>query len=359
MRAALGLAERNLGRVWPNPSAGCLLVRDGRVIARGWTQPGGRPHAEIEALTRAGTDARGATVYVSLEPCCHFGRTPPCTDALLQAGVARVVYAVEDPDPRVSGRGAATLREAGIRVDGGLLAVEAHAVNEGFFRRLHDGRPMITLKLATSLDGRIAVQGGRSRWITGAEARASAHLMRARHDAVMIGIGTALADDPMLTCRLPGAEDRSPLRIVADGRLRLPLTAELVRTASDYPTWLLALEPLDGPRAEAFEAAGVRIIACPSDESGLLDLTAGLRLLGDAGLTRVLVEGGATLAAGLLRRDLVDRIAWFRAPSVIGGDGHPAAEAFGIADPAAAPRFRAERVLRLGADLLETLVRDG
>lgn len=353
MRAALALAERNLGRVWPNPSAGCVVVRGGDVVARGWTQPGGRPHAEVEALGRAGAAARGATVYVSLEPCCHWGRTPPCTDALTGAGVARVVYAVDDPDPRVQGKGAARLRAAGVAVTAGVLADEAEALNEGFFRRMRDGRPMVTLKVATSLDGRIATHSGASRWITGPLARERAHLMRARHDAVMVGIGTAIADDPLLTCRLPGLEDRQPVRVVVDGRLRLPLTAKLVRGAAVAPVWLVTLPDADAARARAYEECGVTVIRVDPREPGTIDMADAMAALGARGLTRVLVEGGGRLAATLLRDDLVDHLAWFRAPAVIGGDGIPAAVAFGIDRPDQAPRFERAAVADLDGDLLE------
>ncbi len=354
MRAALALADRNLGRVWPNPSAGCVVVRGGHVVGRGWTQPGGRPHAEVEALARAGDAARGATVYVSLEPCCHWGRTPPCTDALTGAGVARVVYAVDDPDPRVQGKGAARLREAGIEVASGVLAREATDLNEGFFRRLRDGRPMVTLKLATSLDGRIATHTGASQWITGPEARARAHLLRARHDAVMVGIGTALADDPLLTCRLPGLTDRHPVRIIVDSRLRLPLTSRLVQDAASAPVWLLSLPDVDAGRRRVFEECGVRVIAVAPNEPGTIDMPGAFAVLAEHGLTRVLVEGGGRLAATLLRDDLVDHLQWFRAPSIIGGDGVAAAVAFGIDTPDTAPRFLGQDVVELAEDVLET-----
>ncbi|MFQ3623345.1 MAG: bifunctional diaminohydroxyphosphoribosylaminopyrimidine deaminase/5-amino-6-(5-phosphoribosylamino)uracil reductase RibD, partial [Acetobacteraceae bacterium] len=231
MRAALALARRGLGSVAPNPAVGCILVREGRVVGRGWTQPGGRPHAETEALRRAGAEARGATAYVTLEPCCHWGRTPPCTDALIAAGIARAVVALRDPDPRVNGEGLDRLRAAGIAVTEGVLAAEAAELNAGFLSRIRAGRPLVTLKLATTLDGRIAAASGESRWITGAAARRLAHGLRARNDAVMVGSGTALSDDPALTVRVPGLVPPGhpgPVRIVADGRLRLPLTSVLV-----------------------------------------------------------------------------------------------------------------------------------
>ena len=215
MRAALALARRGLGNAWPNPAVGCVLVKEGRVIGRGWTQPGGRPHAETEALRRAGDAARGATAYVTLEPCSHHGRTPPCCEALAEAGIARVVMAMRDPDPRVNGRGLAMLRGAGIAVEEGLLEAEARALNAGFFRRIQAGMPVVTLKLASTLDGRIATASGESRWITGAAARREVHALRARHDAILVGSGTVLADDPDLTCRIPGMERVPMLRVVA------------------------------------------------------------------------------------------------------------------------------------------------
>ncbi|MGY4803023.1 bifunctional diaminohydroxyphosphoribosylaminopyrimidine deaminase/5-amino-6-(5-phosphoribosylamino)uracil reductase RibD, partial [Teichococcus aerofrigidensis] len=215
MRAALALAARGLGNTWPNPAVGCVIVKEGVVVGRGWTAPGGRPHAETEALRRAGAAARGATAYVTLEPCCHWGRTPPCADALIAAGVARVVVAMQDPDPRVDGAGLRRLREAGIAVASGMLEAEARALNAGFLKRLASGLPLLTLKLATTLDGRIATRAGESQWITGPAARRAAHALRGRHDAVLVGSGTALADDPDLTCRLPGFAPVPTVRVVA------------------------------------------------------------------------------------------------------------------------------------------------
>jgi diaminohydroxyphosphoribosylaminopyrimidine deaminase/5-amino-6-(5-phosphoribosylamino)uracil reductase len=353
MRAALALAARGLGRTWPNPTVGCVLVRDGLVVGRGWTQPGGRPHAETEALARAGDAARGATAYVSLEPCAHTGKTPPCADALIAAGIRRVVAAVEDPDPRVSGRGLAMLRAAGIRVDSGLCAEEAADLNAGFFLRVREGRPLVSLKLATSLDGRIATHAGESQWITGEAARRRAHLLRATHDAILVGTGTALADDPELTCRLPGLEERSSVRVVLDRALRLPDSAKLLATARAVPTWIVTAAGGDATRRVALQRAGVEVIEAPAS-SGQLTLTAALGALGARGITRLLAEAGSTLAASLLRDDLVDRISWFRAASVIGGDGLPAAQAFGVEWLADAKRFERVDVETLGADALET-----
>ena len=347
-------AEGGLGAVWPNPAVGCVILGAGRIVGRGWTQPGGRPHGETEALARAGAAARGATAYVSLEPCCHWGRTPPCTEALIAAGIARVVLPVEDPDPRVCGQGVARLRAAGIVVATGLCAAEAAEINAGFFLRVREGRPLVTLKLATTIDGRIATHTGESRWITGAAARARAHALRASHDAVMVGVGTALADDPLLTCRLPGLAHRSPVRLVVDSRLRLPLTSRLVAGAREAPTWVLTRHGGEAARAAAFRGCGVDLVELPGGGGAGVDLAAALAALGQRGLTRVLVEGGGQLAAALLAAGLVDRLAWFRAPALIGGDGIAAIAGFGLDRLAAAPRFERTDIAELGDDVLET-----
>ncbi len=357
MALALALAGRGLGTVAPNPAVGCVLVKDGAVVGRGWTQKGGRPHAETEALRHAGAAARGATAYVSLEPCAHHGETGPCAEALVAAGIARCVAAMEDPDPRVAGRGLQFLREAGIEVTLGPCAAEAEALNAGFLARVRTGRPLVTLKLATTLDGRIATHTGESRWITGGAARAWAHLLRARHDAVLVGSGTVAADDPSLDCRLPGLEGASPVRVVAAGRLALPLTARLVATAKAQPTWIAMLPSAPEERRDALETAGVVALEVEADADGYLDLAALLGALGGRGITRVLCEGGSRIAAALLRAGLVDRLVWFRAPCMIGGDGVPAAEAFGIDVLAAAPVFRRTSVRPVGDDICETYVR--
>lgn len=359
MRAALALARRGLGNVWPNPAVGCVIARDGRILGRGWTQPGGRPHAETEALARAGAAAQGAitqgaTAYVTLEPCCHWGRTPPCTDALIAAQVGRVVVAVGDPDPRVAGGGLARLRKAGIAAEAGLCEAEAAEVNAGFFQRIRLGRPLVTLKLATSLDGRIATAAGESRWITGPPARDYAHLLRATHDAVLVGTGTALADDPQLTCRLPGLDQRSPVRVVLDRQLRIPPAARLVAEARQVPTWLVTLPAADPARRQALRDAGVEIIAAQPDDSGRIDLAGALGLLGGRGLTRLLVEGGGQLAAALLRAGLVDRLVWLHAPLLLGGNGVPAVGALGLGALADAPRFERLSSETIGADVLTT-----
>ena len=352
MRAALALARRGLGAAWPNPAVGCVIADAGRVVGRGWTQPGGRPHAETEALRRAGAGARGAAAYVSLEPCSHWGRTPPCADALILAGVRRVVVAIEDPDPRVAGSGIARLRAAGIAVETGLCAEEAAEINAGFLTRQRLGRPLVTLKLATSLDGRIATRTGASQWITGRPARERGQALRADHDAIMVGTGTVLADDPQLTCRLPGLGHRSPIRVVLDRRLRIPLRARLIAGARQTPTWVLTLASADPARREAFLAAGASLIDADPDPAGRIDLAAALAALGRRGITRLLVEGGAHLAAALLRAGLVDRLAWFHAPLLIGADGTPAIAALGLDTLAGAPGFVPVSIEAVGDDML-------
>ena len=357
MDAALALARRGLGTTWPNPAVGCVLVHNGRVVGRGWTAPGGRPHAETIALAQARLAARGATAYVTLEPCSHHGQTPPCADALVAAGVARVVVAASDPDPRVNGAGLQRLQAAGIEVTENIRTAEAARILAGFTSRITRGRPLVTLKLASTLDGRIATGTGESQWITGPQARRAAHALRGRHDAVMVGVGTVTADNPDLTCRIPGFRPTPGLRIVADSHLRTPLTARLIATAAETPTWMLARPDTDPLRCEAFETAGARIVSVSAGPLGI-DLPHALTTLGQAGLTRLLVEGGAELAASLLRDDLVDRIAWFHAPAVIGADGFPAVQAFGIKRLDQMPRFRRRSVQCLGDDILTLFDKD-
>lgn len=353
MHAALALARRGLGNTWPNPAVGCVVVKEGRVVGRGWTQPGGRPHAETEALARAGAAAPGATAYVTLEPCSHHGRTPPCADALIAAGIARVVAAIGDPFPRVAGSGFAKLRAAGIAVETGLCADEAAEINAGFLCRVKHGRPLVTLKLATSLDGRIATASGESRWITGRAARERAHLLRATHDAVLVGTETALADDPQLTCRLPGLEHRSPVRIVIDRHLRLPTSLHLFTEAHQAPTWVATFATSGTTRQAALVTAGAKIIPVEPSADGI-DLAGLLRRLGQEGVTRLLVEGGGRLAASLLRVNLVDRLVWMRAPLVVGHDGVPAIAALDLPALAAAPRFMLVSGETAGGDVIET-----
>jgi diaminohydroxyphosphoribosylaminopyrimidine deaminase/5-amino-6-(5-phosphoribosylamino)uracil reductase len=358
MRAAIALARRGLGECAPNPTVGCVIVKDGQVIGRGRTAPGGRPHAETEALVIAGEAARGATAYVTLEPCAHYGRTPPCAQALVEAGVARVVVAVRDPDARVNGQGIAMLRAAGIEVTENLLESDAEAVNAGFFSTVQRGRPLLRLKLASTLDGRIATRSGESQWITGDASRRAAHAMRGTFDAVMVGVGTVLSDDPELTCRIEGFRSSPIIRVVLDSHLRTPLTSRLVQGARQAPLWILHRDGADGMRRAALEDAGARVIEAAAGSVGV-DLADALTALAREGVTRVLAEGGGTLAAALLRADLVDELAWFHAPSVMGGDGFPAAQAFGISELSAMPRFKPVRQQQWGDDMLSLFRRRG
>jgi diaminohydroxyphosphoribosylaminopyrimidine deaminase/5-amino-6-(5-phosphoribosylamino)uracil reductase len=351
MRAALALARRGLGTTWPNPSVGCVLVRDNFVVGRGYTGSGGRPHAEPTALSMAGAAARGATVYVTLEPCCHWGQTPPCTDALIQAEVARVVIAALDPDRRVNGEGVARLRAAGVDVEHGLLEAEASEDLRGFLLRTVQDRPLVTLKLASTLDGKIATGAGESRWITGPEARRMAHVLRGRHDAVLAGVGTVMADNPELTCRIAGFRPTQVVRVIVDSHLRTPVTSNLTLTAKEAPLWFLVRDGTDRARRDIFTELGAIVLQAASGDAGI-DLADGMKVLAKAGLTRVLVEGGGQVAASFIRAGLVDRIAWFHAPSVMGHDGWPAVQGFGIEKLAMMPSFTRHRVTVLGDDLL-------
>jgi len=360
MALALALAQRGLGNAWPNPAVGCVLVRDGRIVGRGWTQPGGRPHAETEALARAGDAAQGATCYATLEPCAHHGETGPCADALVQAGIARAVVATEDPDPRVAGRGNVMLEAAGIEVTVGCLEDRARTLNAGFLSRVEKGRPLVTLKLASTLDGRIATHTGDSRWITGEAARARGHLLRAQNDAVMVGAASALADDPALTCRLPGMDDQSPVRVVIDGSARLPASHALIANAGTHPTWIVSTAAPGGDgRHAVWRESGAEVIEVAAEADGRPALAVALEALAGRGLTRVLVEGGGRLAASLLTAGLVDEIAWFRAPGAIGGDGVPALAALGVDRANDMPRFHWVSSTSLGEDVLDTLVPAG
>ena len=356
MRTALALARRGLGTTWPNPSVGCVIVRDGRVVGRGTTAPGGRPHAEAIALSAAGNLARGATAYVTLEPCSHAGRDRPCASALIAAGIARVVIAATDPDPRVDGQGIAELRAAGIAVETGLLEDEAKDTLLGFLNRVTLGRPMVTLKLATTLDGRIATQTGESQWITGPEARRYGHALRGQHDAVLVGVGTVLADDPDLTCRIDGFRTIPNVRIIADSHLRTPLTSRVLTTAKTVPTWFLQREGTNLAREETFATMGARLFKVKGDAAGI-DLALAMQAMAAAGLTRILVEGGGQIAAALLQADLADRIVWFHAPAVMGGDGLPAIQAFGLQSLDRMPRFRRDCQTAIGNDMLSEYTR--
>ena len=351
MRTALALAARGLGNTWPNPAVGCVLVSaEGRIVGRGWTQPGGRPHAERRALDQAGALARGATAYVTLEPCAHYGKTPPCAEGLISAGVARVVSALTDPDPRVAGRGHAMLRDAGIAVTEGVLADAARALNAGFLKRVEQGLPFVTLKLATTIDGRIATASGESRWITGPEARRAVHAMRMAHDAVMVGSGTALADDPDLTVRDMGASQQ-PVRIVIDSLLRHSPDSRLGRSAAAAPVWMLHGQDAPFAAQDGWRATGARLLPVAM-AGGHLDLRAALRALAEAGLTRIFCEGGADLAVALLRAGLVDELVHFGAGALIGAEGRAALGPMGLQALAEAPRLQRISQDSVGADVV-------
>lgn len=355
MAEALALARAALGTTAPNPAVGCVIAQGGRVIGRGATQPGGRPHAEVMALADAGAAARGATAYITLEPCAHHGRTPPCADALIAAGLARIVVAdAHDPDPRVQGRGIARLRAAGIVVETGLMAEAAREILAGFAKSTTQGLPWVTLKLGVTLDGCIATRSGESRWITGSAARQVVQQMRAEHDAILVGIGTVLADDPGLRCGLAGLGDRPRWRVVADSRLRTPLASQIVRQAGTHALILLAARDAPEAQARLLQKAGVTILHCDTDAAGRIDLAPALRRLAQIGLTALLSEGGSRLAGALLRAGLVDRLAWHRAPLLLGDSGLPALQGLGIERLADAFRLRLLARQEYGEDVLET-----
>ena len=322
MQTAISLARRGLGNVWPNPSVGCVLVREdlgGQIVGRGWTQKGGRPHAETEAIRRAGKLARGATAYVTLEPCCHFGETTPCTNALMEAGIIRVVAATNDPDPRVAGNGLEHLRKGGVDVEVGTLREPAELLNKGFISRIKTSTPLITLKIATTSDGYIATKTGESQWITGPTARQYGHMLRARHDAILTGIGTIEADDPMLTCRINGLEHLSPIRVIMDTRGRLSDNAAVAITASQIPVW--RFRALDD--AARMSKNQVEDISCRVGADGHLMISEVLSILAKRGITRLLVEAGPKLTTAFLKTNQVDKIHWFRSASIMGQDGQP------------------------------------
>jgi len=352
MALALSLGARNLGQAWPNPAVGCVIVKDGRIVGRGWTRPGGRPHAETVALAEAGSAAGGAVAYVSLEPCAHHGRTPPCANALVDAKLSRVVTALEDPDPRVAGAGHRYLEEHGIAVTQGVLADAARQSHTGFLSRVTKGRPFLTLKLALTLDGRIATATGESRWITGPFARRRVHAMRLRHDAVLVGGGTARADDPTLTVRGLGARVQ-PVRVVASRRLNLPIKSRLTDTLDQAPLWIVHDPSAVSEDAVAmWEAAGVKLVPCATGRDSQLDPAALLAALGAAGLTRVFCEGGGSLAASLLGAGLVDELVVFSAGLAIGAEGRPGIAALGLERLAEAQRFRLVSVETAEGDAL-------
>ena len=352
MQLALTLGRRGLGRTWPNPAVGAVVVKDGVIVGRGWTQPGGRPHAEPEALRCAGDAARGATLYVTLEPCSHFGKSPPCADAIIAAGISRVVAAIEDPNPEVAGKGHARLRAAGIVVDVGLLAEEAARDHAGHFRRVRDGRPHVILKLAVSADDKIGAADGKPVAISGEAARTRVHLLRAQSDAILIGIGTVLSDDPLLTCRLPGMAARSPVRVVLDRALRMPSRSRLVHSARETPLWVVASEFAEAPAAAKLGAAGAQVLRIATTSSRGLELEAVLHALSAKGITRLMVEGGSRVAASFVAADLVDEVWLLRGTQTIGAGGVAALDALPLSEITQSPRLKLRASETLGNDTL-------
>ena len=353
MQLALTLGRRGQGRTWPNPAVGAVVVKDGVIVGRGWTQPGGRPHAEPEALRHAGEAARGATLYVTLEPCSHVGKSPPCADAIIAAGIARVVSAIEDPNPEVAGQGHARLRAAGITVDIGLGTAEAAHDHAGHFRRVRDKGPHVILKLAVSSDEKIGAAGHKPVAISGDAAKARVHLLRAQCDAILVGIGTARADDPLLTCRLPGMEARSPVRVVLDRSLRISGTSRLVHSARETPLWVMTSSLAEAPAAMKLGAAGAQVIrVATTDTPPGLDLNAVLHALSEKGITRLLVEGGARVASSFVGTGLVDEIWLLRGADAVGADGVAALDALPLTTITQSPDFRVRASETLQEDTL-------
>lgn len=360
MRHALELAVSRLGQAWPNPAVGAVIVRDDEIVAVGATGKGGRPHAESVAIAAAGDAARGATMYVTLEPCAHHGQTPPCVDAIIQSGIAKIHIACRDPDPRVAGKGIEKLKAAGLEVYEGLEREAAERLNEGFFSRIQRHLPWVMVKLATSLDGKMALASGESRWITGEAAREFGHRLRAGSDAIATGIGTVLGDNPELTCRVEGLEDRSPVRIIFDRKLQTPLESKLVKTAHQTPVWLmtgravLLVSALEEKR-RALEAAGVTLLTLENAgmEESADALKHAVQTLAEKGITRLLVEAGPILTTCLLHAGLIDELFWFRSPTIIGGDGLSAIGDLGVDSLTSLSAWQSMQTLMLGADRVE------
>lgn len=360
MNHALALAYRAVGSTAPNPSVGCVIVRDGKVIGSAHTAKGGRPHAETQALAEAGNAANGATAYVTLEPCAHFGITPPCADALIKAGIKRVVIATLDPFHEVNGKGAAILRNAGIEVLTGICESQARKINEGFFSVQQKGRPFITLKTATSMDGKIALKDGASKWITCEASRNYVHLMRAHNDAVITGIKTIIADDPAFTCRLPGMSDRSPIRIVLDSNLSLPEESQIVQTAKITPCWIATLEETIATKSQKaldLEKSGVRLITVNKARNGKICIEDTMQKLGKNGINNAMIEAGSSINTAALNFNVVDKIYWFRAPIIIGNDGMPAFIGMDIKNLTTKNGFIITENKAIGTDSLEILAR--
>jgi len=350
MRLALALGRRGLGNAAPNPAVGAVIVKDGVIVGRGWTQPGGRPHAETEALRRAKRAAHGATMYVTLEPCSHDGKTPPCADAIVKAGIKRVVSALEDPNPDVAGQGHARLRDKGVTVDTGLFADEARRAHAGHIAKITQGRPHVLLKLAVSADGKAALAGRKAAQITGEAARARVHLMRAQSDAILTGLGTVLSDNPQLTCRLPGLYERSPVRVVLDARLNVPLSLSVVSTVRDRPTWVFCSTKASPVAEDILTQKGCRVFRV-DEQNGRLDLDQVLKALATEGITRLMVEGGPRVAASFVASGLVDEVALLRGPNDIGATGIDALDGMALDDLTEGLSARGRE--QVGADILE------
>lgn len=353
MAEALGLARRGVGRTSPNPMVGAVVVQRGEVVGRGYHRRAGAAHAEVVALSKAGVRAKGAVLYVNLEPCCHHGRTPPCTEAIVASGVRRVVVGMVDPNPLVNGKGVGRLRRAGIEVSTRLMTPESRTLNEGFWLAMKEQRPRVTFKAALTLDGRVATRSGSSRWVSGPESRQLAHRFRSEHDAILVGVGTVLADDPRLTCRgVRGGRD--PLRVVVDSRLRTPVRAALVRLTaeSSAPTWIFTTRAAPPRRALALQRAGVEVIRVAARRQRV-DVKAMLAELARRGVHNLLLEGGPTLAGSLWRAQTIDRVAWFMAPRVLGDpQALPAMWGQPVAKMADARTLGDVSVRRLGQDVL-------
>jgi len=352
MQLAIREARKGLGRTSPNPCVGAVVVKNNKLIATGYHRQAGTPHAEVHALRAAGAKARGATIYVTLEPCNHTGKTPPCTQAILASGIKRVVVGMLDPNPLVAGGGCKTLAAQGVEVAQGILVEECRSLNRPFSKHVTTGLPWVIMKAGMSLDGRLALGSGQSAWITNEQSRRQVHRLRDRVDAILIGSGTALADDPALTTRLSGRKGKDPLRVIMDTALRLPLTARMLYQASSAPTWIFCGPDADAKRAEALVGAGAIIKQVRLDGAGQLDLEAVLCELGRAQCTSVLVEGGSRVHGAFLRAGLVDEVKIFVAPIFIGSDGVPLLDTLGLKNVAGAPRFTTTKVRRLGNDVL-------
>ncbi|MEE2746348.1 MAG: bifunctional diaminohydroxyphosphoribosylaminopyrimidine deaminase/5-amino-6-(5-phosphoribosylamino)uracil reductase RibD [Pseudomonadota bacterium] len=321
MSLALSLAERGRGETWPNPAVGCVIVNNDQIVGRGWTQPGGRPHAETMAIKQAGIRAKNASVFVTLEPCSHQGETAPCAEAIISAGIKNVYVACLDPDYRVSGSGLEMLRQANIKVQSGISEKLGKNKIEGYLARQEFGRPTVTVKLATTLDGKIATKHHQSKWITGESALAFSHMLRSKHDSIMVGSGTIIADDPQLTCRLPGITNVRRPRIILDGRLRLPTSSHLMSNVAEAPIWLVTDNEVPEKKIMRYSRMGIEIIQLESKSNIGFNLFSLLEVLGNRGLNSVLVEGGQLLATSFMEANLVDSLAWFHAPKIIGDDG--------------------------------------